>query len=340
MKDSWEWTEADLLSMQSAQVQESLYLEFKRSPALENTDEKKNEIAKDVSAFANSAGGDILYGVFQTETPPASFKGIDGGVNPKNIPPEWIEQVINSNIQPRIAGIRITPIELKTTHPSYYAYAIHIPASDNAPHQASDKRYYKRFNFMSIPMEDYEIRDVSNRTRKPELSIDGEIIKVKNELFAGPKILYGEISNSGYSLNFPSFVLRIWLISSGGVAARNSTIVLSFDNLEIKKFDSACARIDDIRGKPSLQWNAGNEVILPKTNTRIVDINLKVINFNKLCSVSTEVAAEGFSTHEHKFEFHNSNLFMADVYDENRKKHRLFLSALEKWLELVPKMNS
>ena len=337
MKDSGEWMEDDLLLMQSAQTQESLYLEFKGSLALAKNESKKTEIAKDVSAFANSAGGDILYGVSQTDTSPAIFKDIDGGLDTNVIPPEWIEQVINSNIQPRIAGIRITPIELKTTHQGYYAYAIHIPASDNAPHQASDKRYYKRFNFMSIPMEDYEIRDISNRTRKSELSVDGEITKVKNELFTGLKVLFSEFSNRGYHRYFPSFVLRVWLSNSGGVAARNSAIVLSFDNLEIKKFDNVCARIDDIRGKPALQWNARDEVFLPKTHTRIMDINLKVINFNKMCSVSTEVSAEGFDTHDHKFEFHNSNLFMADMYNENHKKHRLFLSALEKWLESMPK---
>jgi len=341
MKDSWEWTEDDLLSMHSAQTKESLYLEFKGSLALANTDGKKNEISKDVSAFANSAGGDILYGVFQTETPPASFKGIDGGVNPNTISPEWIEQVINSNIQPRISGIRINSIELKTTYPGYCAYAVHIPASSNAPHQASDKRYYKRFNFISIPMEDYEIRDISNRARKPELSVDGEIIKVKNEFFASVKMLIGDLTSGGFSVKIPSFVLRIWLSNSGSATAKHSSVVLSFDNLQINKFDSLCIRIDDLRdGKPSLQWDSQNEVILAKTHIRIMDINLKVKDLNKICSVSTEVTAEGFNIHEHKFEFHNSSLFMADAYDENHKKFRLFLSSLEKWLESGPKIDT
>jgi len=340
MKDSWEWSEADLLVMKSTQTQESLYLEFKESPALAKGDKK--EIAKDVSAFANSAGGDILYGVSQTETSPASFKDIDGGVDPNVVTPEWIEQVINSNIQPRIAGIRITPIELKTIHPGYYVYAVHIPASDNAPHQAPDKRYYKRFNFLSTPMEDYEIRDVNNRSRKPELSIDGEIVKTRNESFSDLKMWLNEfIPGKGFQVKIPSFVLRIWLSNSGGTTAKYINVILSFDNLKIVKFDSMGARIDYLRdGKPCIQWDSLDGVILPKSTVKVMDVHLKVKDFKKMCSISTEVSAEGFEIHKHQYQFHNSLLFMAEAYDQNHKKHRLFLSALERWFESSPKIDS
>jgi len=35
---------------------------------------------------------------------------------------------------------------------------------ERAPHQAYDHRYYKRYNFQSIPMEDYEVRDLMRRS--------------------------------------------------------------------------------------------------------------------------------------------------------------------------------
>jgi hypothetical protein len=51
-----------------------------------------------------------------------------------------------------------------------HAYVIDIPAAiARAPHQASDNKYYKRQNFQSVPMEDYEIRDVFRRARTPDL---------------------------------------------------------------------------------------------------------------------------------------------------------------------------
>jgi hypothetical protein len=128
---------------------------------------KKNEISKDVSAFANSEGGDIVYGVSELGRPPSRFGDIDSGIDASVITPEWLEQVINSRVQRRIDNIRIKPITLRRTRPGRYAYIVHIPASTNAPHQATDKKYYKRFNFHSVPMEDYEVRDVRNRCVEP-----------------------------------------------------------------------------------------------------------------------------------------------------------------------------
>lgn len=43
--------------------QESISLDYKACGSLENTEGNKNELSKDVSAFTNSAGGVILYGM-------------------------------------------------------------------------------------------------------------------------------------------------------------------------------------------------------------------------------------------------------------------------------------
>src|SRR5262249_53200340 len=54
-----------------------------------------------------------------------------------------------------------------------HAYVLTIPqASGRAPHQAPDKKYYKRQNFQSVPMEDYEIRDALRRATTPELYVE------------------------------------------------------------------------------------------------------------------------------------------------------------------------
>ncbi len=37
---------------------------------------------------------------------------------------------------------------------------------------ALDKRFYKRFNFSSVPMEEYEVRDVARRSAAPDLKIE------------------------------------------------------------------------------------------------------------------------------------------------------------------------
>ena len=171
MKNPWEWDEKDLLTIVSARTQESIELEFKDSAALQDNEKAKDEISKDISAFANSAGGTLVYGIREDKATHAAAQ-LSVGSDPTKFSKEWLEQVINSRIHRRIDGIRIKQIELETTSPGQVAYVVWIPSSSRAPHQASDKRFYKRFNFQSIPMEEYEVRDTSLRGEIPNLRID------------------------------------------------------------------------------------------------------------------------------------------------------------------------
>jgi Putative DNA-binding domain len=124
----------------------------------------RDELCKDISAFANSAGGQIIYGIEEKNQKPTK---IDQG---SDITREWIEQVIDSNVRPRIEGLVIMPIPVGNGR---HAYVLTIPqASGRAPHQAPDHKYYKRQNFQSVPMEDYEIRDTLRRATTPELHVE------------------------------------------------------------------------------------------------------------------------------------------------------------------------
>ncbi|UJB69560.1 ATP-binding protein [Acaryochloris sp. 'Moss Beach'] len=170
MKQPHEWTEEDILSLIANKIEESIDLDYKECRALENTPSKKKEIGKDVSAFANSAGGTIVYGIKEEGHLPTS---IDVGFDPKVISKEWLDQVINSNIKPKVEGVIINPIELLTTKPGKYVYVVNIPqALSRAPHQASDKRYYKRYNSTSLAIEDYEVRDLFSRQSIPDLFLE------------------------------------------------------------------------------------------------------------------------------------------------------------------------
>ena len=162
------WSESALLALVSTSERESSVLDFKACEALAIADSKKNELSKDVAAFANAGGGTIIYGI-KEEGHIAT--ALDIGFDPAIVTKEWVEQVINSRIQRRIEGIRISQVDLLTTNPGRVAYVIDIPQSLRAPHQSWDKRFYKRFNFESVPMEEYEVRDVSNRSVGPDLQV-------------------------------------------------------------------------------------------------------------------------------------------------------------------------
>jgi hypothetical protein len=42
---------------------------------------------------------------------------------------------------------------------------------------ASDHRFYKRFNFESVPMEEYEVRDVSRRLVAPDVRFNAAVVR-------------------------------------------------------------------------------------------------------------------------------------------------------------------
>jgi hypothetical protein len=162
-------TKSDLDRLIEEDIQESLNLDYKDARALEKTDPKRNELCKDVSAFANSAGGQIIYGIQEKDHHPVRVQDADA-VSPADISREWVEQVIDSTVQPRIQNLRIQPIDVA---PGRVAYVITIPqATTNAPHQAPDNKYYCRQNFQSVPMEDYQVRDALRRATTPELYVD------------------------------------------------------------------------------------------------------------------------------------------------------------------------
>jgi hypothetical protein len=145
-------------------VQESIHLDYKRSAAIDES--KFDEIARDVSSFANSDGGIIIYGVQEKDHLPV---GKDEGVDHVKYNRERLENIILSRVSPRIDDLQIKQIPLTETTS---IYAIAIGKSFRGPHQAPDKRYYKRFNFKREPLEDYEINDIRARDQKVQPLIE------------------------------------------------------------------------------------------------------------------------------------------------------------------------
>jgi len=152
-------------------IQESLHLDYKDSRGL--TKKSRDEVVKDVTAFANADGGIIIYGVEEEGHLPVK---IDGGVDNSVMNREWLDQIIAVNVTPPIEGIEIIQIPYAENHS---LYIVEVSKSYRGPHQASDNKYYKRYNFRSSPMDHYEIFDIANRkSRVPTLiKIDIEIVR-------------------------------------------------------------------------------------------------------------------------------------------------------------------
>jgi hypothetical protein len=163
---------ADLEALHRGNVKEGISLEYKASPSIDKKDDtKKLEMARDVAAFANADGGQIVYGMTENDHDPA---GLDYGVDGKVYPEIWFEQVLQQHIKPAIVGLRIRHVPL--TKPMV-AVVIDVPSTKAEPHQVSDGRYYRRHNYNRLIMEHYEVRDAMRRAVDPALQLEFDLLK-------------------------------------------------------------------------------------------------------------------------------------------------------------------
>ena len=128
-----EYSIDDITALIDNEAEESVHLDFKAAGSLSKDDKKKAEIAKDVSAFANSDGGIIVYGIEERDHKAYALSYIDGNTYTK----EWLEQVIQDNIQRRIEGLEIFPIR-DNGDITKSIYVVKIPRSSNTPHMRSE----------------------------------------------------------------------------------------------------------------------------------------------------------------------------------------------------------
>lgn len=213
-------TEGDLLALIDDEVEESLQLEYKGAGALQPSRGKKKEVTKDVSAMANSAGGHIIYGIAEYDD--EDFQHLPRELDPINrteFSKERLEQVVN-NIQPRIDGLVIHPVPL-SSGATDVAYVVDVPQSMTA-HQAQDQRYYKRYNFQSVPMEDHEVRDVMGRSKHPVLDVR---VGITSQI-----VEPSQLSLASTPLRPPSprteYYLEVWASNDGPVIGHHVVVAL------------------------------------------------------------------------------------------------------------------
>jgi len=196
------FTEKDILDLIENEIEESIYLDFKAGDALGRSDGKRKEISKDVSAFANSDGGIIIYGLNEKNHKAHSLSFIDGNEFTK----EWLEQIISSSIQRKISDLNIIPVRFENNIEKT-VYIVKIPKSFETPHMCKENRFYRRYNFESVQMEEYEIRELYNRKSIAKLQVEpfDYVKSVENEKttlnFAFHVFNEGQIPESSYKLN-------------------------------------------------------------------------------------------------------------------------------------------
>lgn len=171
------YTLDDIQALIENHAEENVHLEFKRANALSK--ENADKVTKTFSAFANSDGGIVIYGIEEKDHVASNFSFVDGNM----ITTEHISQLARY-VQPSIEGLKVFPIR-QDGNISKSIYVVQVPRSEKAPHMAKDHKYYKRNNVESIPMEDFDVKDVMGRIHNPKLSIVGCFLS------ASPHKVYG-----------------------------------------------------------------------------------------------------------------------------------------------------
>jgi len=125
-------TEDDLRSLIDDRVCESSTIDYKKTWDCV-TDVKKRELLCDVSAMANTNGGDIVYGMQEGDDELKGFPVELVGLNNFHSDPEIskIENLLRDSVHPRIIGIKMRAFTLKNNN---WILLIRAPMSFNSPH--------------------------------------------------------------------------------------------------------------------------------------------------------------------------------------------------------------
>jgi len=151
--------------------EEDLHLDFKNvtDPILSRDDRKNLAIA--LSAFANSDGGLLVWGVDARQ----NAEGVDCAVALRDIANAQqcltrLNELTGQCVSPLVDGV----IHKAVLNRGDAGFCVSmIPASDAGPHMATagEGRYYKRSGSAFYRLEHFDVADMFGRRRRPQLSV-------------------------------------------------------------------------------------------------------------------------------------------------------------------------
>ena len=197
MNPAREWDEQYVLSLP---IGEFDWFEAKGRKALDLTlpgvreSDVLETLAKAISAFANSGGGVLVYGLSNPSTAAGQWRVDDGGVSTvvkgKSDTREWLETVIPNLVDfplTRFNVYAVLPTDPSSQiHRDRALYLIDIPDSESAPHQSiQDHKYYARVGGRSRPIGHRLVADIMGRRQYPQIDLDFEIEITTEEYSTG-----------------------------------------------------------------------------------------------------------------------------------------------------------
>jgi len=191
MNETTTLTLDDLREMCQVKEPESELLEFKTCNALvigspdhhseDGTRQHQKvveDLSKQVSAFLNSGGGRIIYGIAETRNSRARKLDRDnafrqGGKKELRVTREKVIHWICSHVKPLPVDVNVYSVPLDPTNPDESPWFIVVDVQQGLqPYQAENRIFYKRVGSTAQPMMQWDIMDVANRTRGADLEVE------------------------------------------------------------------------------------------------------------------------------------------------------------------------
>jgi hypothetical protein len=146
-------TEDELEALVKNQIPEGKTIDYKR-----DVNDKYKEFAKDVTSFANTIGGDIVFGIEDDNGMPKQLIGLPG-INAEQEITKF-HQWMQAGIEPKVPGVVIRPVELPQV--GGIAIIVRVPKSWAAPHMVTaqdDYRFWWRHDKGKLMMSVSQVRD-------------------------------------------------------------------------------------------------------------------------------------------------------------------------------------
>jgi hypothetical protein len=126
-------SETNLQQLVDNQIPEDKHLEFKRDLCMES-DKQKLELFCDITAMANTDGGDIVYGLGAKPGYADDLTGLKNFIEDDS--KLKIENLLRDFVQPRLRGVQFKVVRLQNEN---HALIIRIRQSFSAPHMVRHK---------------------------------------------------------------------------------------------------------------------------------------------------------------------------------------------------------
>lgn len=145
---------ADILALVANQEEERRSMDFKRDRA-GDTDSDKRELRADVTSFANSAGGDLIFGVDEVGGVATAVPGLRGIDADKEI--LRIEGILQSGVDPRVPGVELRKVVMTS---GVAVIIVRVPRSWRSPHLVKVNEAFRMFGRNSAGKYSFDATEI------------------------------------------------------------------------------------------------------------------------------------------------------------------------------------